>query len=117
MVDAAISEHVIGGAVLLPGVGFVEMAMAFSRASQPALDALGFIRPCVLPGLETGLLNQDRLCAELLTIPTPQRAGSSPLQGEQIPHVLQVSEIQKLFGAVHILETRGRQQSLDCVSE
>jgi len=42
-VNAAISEHVVGGGVLFPGVGYVEMAMAFSRASQPALDALSFL--------------------------------------------------------------------------
>jgi hypothetical protein len=31
--DAAIAEHVVGGGVLLPGVGYLEMAMASSRAS------------------------------------------------------------------------------------
>ena len=30
---AALFEHVVGGAVLLPGVGYIEMAMASSRGS------------------------------------------------------------------------------------
>ena len=51
VVDVAFSEHVVGGGVLLPGVGYVEMAMAFSRGSQTLLEALAFIRPGTLPGL------------------------------------------------------------------
>jgi hypothetical protein len=50
--DAAIAEHVVGGGVLLPGVGYLEMAMASSHGSRPALDAVAFIQPCLLPGLE-----------------------------------------------------------------
>ena len=60
VVDAAFSEHVVGGGVLLPGVGYVEMAMAFSRGSKLALDALSFLRPCPLPGLESKPLAKSR---------------------------------------------------------
>jgi len=49
--DVLFSEHVVGEGVLLPGVGYVEMAVAFSHDSQPALNALKFLRPCILPSL------------------------------------------------------------------
>jgi len=54
------AEHVVSESVLLPGVGYVEMAMAFSHASQPALDGLSFLRRCAFPGLERGPLAKRR---------------------------------------------------------
>jgi len=41
------SHHVVGGTIILPGVGYVEMA--FAASSSRALTAVAFLRPCVLP--------------------------------------------------------------------
>ena len=41
------SHHVVGGTIILPGVGYVEMA--FAASSGRALTAVAFLRPCVLP--------------------------------------------------------------------
>ena len=38
---------VVGGTIILPGVGYVEMAFAASPGQ--ALTAIAFLRPCVLP--------------------------------------------------------------------
>jgi 3-oxoacyl-(acyl-carrier-protein) synthase len=45
--EALFSHHVVGGAIILPGVGYVEMA--FATSSGRALEAVVFLRPCVLP--------------------------------------------------------------------
>ena len=45
--EALFSHHVVGGAIILPGVGYVEMA--FAASSGRALAAVAFLRPCVLP--------------------------------------------------------------------
>ena len=45
--EALFSHHVVGGAIILPGVGYVEMA--FAASSGRALAAVAFVRPCVLP--------------------------------------------------------------------
>ena len=45
--EALFSHHVVGGAIILPGVGYVEMA--FAASSGRALGAVAFLRPCVLP--------------------------------------------------------------------
>ena len=41
------SHHVVGGTIILPGVGYVEMA--FAANTSRALTAVAFLRPCVLP--------------------------------------------------------------------
>ena len=45
--EALFSHHVVGGTIILPGVGYVEMA--FAASSGRALAAVAFLRPCVLP--------------------------------------------------------------------
>ena len=44
--EALFSHHVVGGTIILPGVGYVEMA--FAASSGRALAAVAFLRPCVL---------------------------------------------------------------------
>ena len=46
--EALFSHHVVGGTIVLPGVGYVEMA--FAASSGRALAAVAFLRPCVLSG-------------------------------------------------------------------
>ena len=49
--ELVLSEHVVGGNVLLPGVGFVEMAFAHRDAdTSPCLLAVAFVKPCLLSG-------------------------------------------------------------------
>ena len=45
-----LSDHVVGGNIFLPGVGYVEMAFTASRGRNSALTAAAFQRPCILPG-------------------------------------------------------------------
>jgi acyl transferase domain-containing protein len=45
-----LSDHVVGGNIFLPGVGYVEMAFTASRGRNSALTAAAFLRPCILPG-------------------------------------------------------------------
>ena len=45
--EALFSHHVVGGTIILPGVGYVEMA--FAASSGRALAPVAFLRPCVLP--------------------------------------------------------------------
>ena len=52
MSPSAMSDHVVGGNILLPGVGYIEMAFAYCKAQQLALTAVAFVRPCVLPELD-----------------------------------------------------------------
>ena len=46
--EALFSHHVVAGAIILPGVGYIEMA--FAASSGRALAAVAFLRPCVLSG-------------------------------------------------------------------
>jgi len=50
--EALFSHHVVGGTIILPGVGYVEMA--FAASSSRALTAVAFLRPCVLSGPDRG---------------------------------------------------------------
>ena len=45
--EALFSDHVVGGGILLPGVGYLEMMFAATR--RTVLKAVAFIRPCILP--------------------------------------------------------------------
>ena len=47
---AVLSHHAVGGNILLPGVGYVEMAFAADADRRVVLSAAAFVRPCVLPG-------------------------------------------------------------------
>ena len=42
------SHHVVGSTIILPGVGYIELA--FAASSGRALTAVAFLRPCVLSG-------------------------------------------------------------------
>ena len=50
--EVLFSHHVVGGPIILPGVGYVEMA--FAASSGRALAAVAFLRPCSLSGLGQG---------------------------------------------------------------
>ena len=52
--NAVMSDHVVGGNILLPGVGYIEMAFAYCKTQQLALTAVALVRPCVLPELSAG---------------------------------------------------------------
>ena len=41
-------DHVVAGAVVAPGVGYVEMACAAGPGSPRAVSSVSFLRPCVL---------------------------------------------------------------------
>ena len=43
------SDHVVGGNIIFPGVGYVEMAFAANIDDHSTLKAVAFVRPCVLP--------------------------------------------------------------------
>ena len=45
--EALLSHHVVGGTIILPGVGYIEMA--FAASSCQALADVTFLRPCALP--------------------------------------------------------------------
>ena len=42
--NIAIADHVVGGNILLPGVGYIEMA--FSCGGKLNLADVAFVRPC-----------------------------------------------------------------------
>ena len=44
-----LSHHVVGGNILLPGVGYVELAFAAVAGRRAVLSAVAVVRPCVLP--------------------------------------------------------------------
>ena len=43
------SDHVVGGNILFPGVGYVEVAFAANVGRGSVLTAVAFLRPCLLP--------------------------------------------------------------------
>ena len=46
---ALFSHHVVGGSILFPGVGYVEMALAFQAlGASSVLSFVAFVRPCVM---------------------------------------------------------------------
>ena len=47
-VVAAVADHEVGGTILLPGVGYIEMALAASSAAGLILEGVTFIRPCAM---------------------------------------------------------------------
>ena len=50
--EALFSHHVVGGTIILPGVGYVEMA--FAASSGRVLTGVAFLRPCMLSGPSRG---------------------------------------------------------------
>ena len=47
LAESLFSHHVVGGTIILPGVGYIELA--FASSSCPALTDVAFLRPCILP--------------------------------------------------------------------
>jgi len=48
------SDHVVGGNILFPGVGYVEVAFAANLDETLVLTATAFVRPCILPNPRLG---------------------------------------------------------------
>ena len=55
---AVLSHHVVGGSILLPGVGYVEVAFAAGASRRAVLSAVAFVRPCVLPAPGWGAVSE-----------------------------------------------------------
>ena len=47
--DALFADHVVGGQILLPGVGYLEMAFIANLGRYSAFIDIAFMRPCWLP--------------------------------------------------------------------
>ena len=62
--EALFSHHVVGGAIILPGVGYVEMAFAASPG-HATLTAIAYLRPCSLSG---SIDRSDKGCALRCTL-------------------------------------------------
>ena len=58
---ALFSQHVVGDSILLPGVGFVEIALAADTDRHSVLSAVAFVRPCLLPEPRSGTLKRFAL--------------------------------------------------------
>jgi hypothetical protein len=48
------SDHVVGGKILFPGVGYVEVAFAANIGRGSVLTSVAFLRPCILPEPRSG---------------------------------------------------------------
>ena len=55
---AVLSHHIVGGNILLPGVGYVEMAFAADADRRKVLSAVAVVRPCVLPAPGMGVAGE-----------------------------------------------------------
>ena len=47
--EALFSDHVVGGRILLPGVGYLEMTFIANLGRQSLFADVAFMRPCWLP--------------------------------------------------------------------
>ena len=47
--EALFSDHVVGGQILLPGVGYLEMTFISSFSQHSVFTNVAFMRPCWLP--------------------------------------------------------------------
>ena len=47
--EALFADHVVGGQILLPGVGYLEMMFTASIRRNSAFTDVAFMRPCWLP--------------------------------------------------------------------
>ena len=75
--EALFSHHVVGGTIILPGVGYVEMA--FAAGASRALAAVAFLRPCSLsgPGRDEKCMLRCTRRAGALEIASARDTGSS----------------------------------------
>ena len=48
------SDHVVGGNILFPGVGYVEVAFTANIGKGSVLTSVAFLRPCILPEPRSG---------------------------------------------------------------
>ena len=48
------SDHVVGGNILFPGVGYVEVAFAANASRGSVITSAAFLRPCILPEPRSG---------------------------------------------------------------
>ena len=55
---AVLSHHVVGGSILLPGVGYVELLFAAVAGRRAVLSAVAVVRPCVLPAPGRGAASE-----------------------------------------------------------
>ena len=86
--EALFSHHVVGGTIILPGVGYIEMA--FAASSGRALAAVAFLRPCVLPGPGRGekcVLRCTRRATGALEIAS-QHSLNTPTDGSFVMHLI-----------------------------
>ncbi len=51
--EALFADHVVGGRILLPGVGYLEMTFIANLGRYSAFTDVAFIRPCWLPTPKT----------------------------------------------------------------
>ncbi len=47
--EALFSDHIVGGSILLPGVGYLEMMFIANLGRFSAFTDVAFMRPCWLP--------------------------------------------------------------------
>ena len=77
LAEVLFSHHVVGGTIILPGVGYIELA--FAASSGRSLTAVAFLRPCVLPepGRGEKCVLRCMRRAEVLEIASARGTGSS----------------------------------------
>ena len=85
--EALFSHHVVGGTIILPGVGYVEMA--FAASSGRALAAVAFLRPCSLsgPGRQKCMLRCTRRATGALEIAS-RHSQNTPTGGPFVVHFI-----------------------------
>lgn len=54
-------DHVVGASVLLPGVGYLEMAAVATPSSNKDLSDVKFVRPCILPIITSRVRSQHEM--------------------------------------------------------
>ena len=47
--EALFADHVVGGQILLPGVGYLEMMFIANLGRHSVFTDIAFMRPCWLP--------------------------------------------------------------------
>ena len=55
---SVLSHHVVGDNILLPGVGYLEVAFAACASRCAVLSAVAIVRPCVLPAPGWGVASE-----------------------------------------------------------
>jgi hypothetical protein len=54
LAELLFSDHVVGGNILFPGVGYLEVAFAANIGKGSVLTFVAFLRPCILPEPRSG---------------------------------------------------------------